>query len=57
MSALSNRIRLAARADLADAPILADDRAPAAYRREVVPVLAERAVMAALARVRAVADA
>lgn len=51
------RIRDAAREDLAAAPVLTDDRAPAAYRRQVVPVLAERAVVAALDRARVTANA
>lgn len=54
---MRSHVRQAARDDLAGAPALTDDRAPAAYRREVVPVLAERAVMAALARARGPADA
>lgn len=54
---LGTRVRGAARDDLADAPIVADDRAPVAYRRQVVPVLAERAVAAALARARGTTDA
>lgn len=49
---LAARLRQAAREDLSTAPIVADDRAPAAYRRQVVPVLAERAVLAALDRAR-----
>jgi carbon-monoxide dehydrogenase medium subunit len=56
-SDVGTQVREAARDDLAGAPLLADDRAPAAYRREVVPVLAERAVTAALARARGTADA
>jgi carbon-monoxide dehydrogenase medium subunit len=54
---IRSQVRQAARDDLASAPVLADDRAPAAYRREVVPVLAERAALAALARARGPADA
>lgn len=56
-AALGTRVRRAARDDLAAAPVVADDRAPAAYRRQVVPILAERAVAAALARARGTADA
>ncbi len=55
-SGFAARLRAAAVADLAAETLMTDDRAPAAYRRRVVPVLVERAVLAAFSRARAGSD-
>ncbi len=55
-SGFAARLRAAAVADLAAETLVTDDRAPAAYRRQVVPVLVERAVLAAFSRARAGSD-